>query len=299
MPAFGRSHEQFCYRQWTPGDRRRLCGARGAGRADRGRAPHLSAGQGHRITPRDEFVALAFDEEGLVPTRSPECIARGGCTQSTCSRACETRSAPTMSGSRREELAKLLEKLDVIAIEDAIYAFLAPEETPLAAFAQARDPYRQPVEAARGRIDARPPRGAPASRRSGGSRHPSRRLGRLGLSARGRSALDGGRDGRAHCRGETRGREGAPAPGPHDARRARPAASLSSPARASRSGGAPKPSSRSRRDKASPSPRRAPLPPWRDMRRTPFASRLRRRPCQPCVSHLRRCGVSRCATRSR
>lgn len=41
----------------------------------------------------------------------------------------------TMPVSRRKELAETLERLGVVAIEDAVYGFLAPELAPLAAFA--------------------------------------------------------------------------------------------------------------------------------------------------------------------
>ena len=82
-----------------------------------------------------ELVALAFDQEGLVPDSLARAHRAGRLHAVYLQPSLHNPLGTTMSGSRREELATLLEKLDVIAIEDAIYAFLAPEETPLAAFA--------------------------------------------------------------------------------------------------------------------------------------------------------------------
>src|SRR5262249_47441270 len=82
-----------------------------------------------------ELVAPAFDEDGLVPAAPARRHRAGRLHAVYLQPSLHNPLGTTMSGARREELAKLLEKLGVIAIEDAIYAFLAPEETPFAAFA--------------------------------------------------------------------------------------------------------------------------------------------------------------------
>ncbi|HKU98848.1 MAG TPA: PLP-dependent aminotransferase family protein [Vineibacter sp.] len=82
-----------------------------------------------------DLVPLAMDEEGV----RPDAVARA--QRATPMRALYLQptlhnpSGTTMSRRRREALAAMLRQFDLVAVEDSIYAFLAQDLPPLAAFA--------------------------------------------------------------------------------------------------------------------------------------------------------------------
>lgn len=80
------------------------------------------------------LVPLPMDADGLVPEAVREARVRAVYVQPTLHNPLGV----TMPPARRAALAAVLDELGIYAIEDAVYAFLREEPSPLAAFAPAR-----------------------------------------------------------------------------------------------------------------------------------------------------------------
>lgn len=84
-------------------------------------------------------VPLAMDAEGLRPDALEAACRSGGLAAVYLQPTLHNPLGPTMPEGRRQDLAAALRRLDLIAVEDAVYAFLeAPAPAPLAAFAPER-----------------------------------------------------------------------------------------------------------------------------------------------------------------
>lgn len=87
---------------------------------------------------RVELVPLAIDEQGTRPDALAAAAARRPIRAVYLQPVLHNPLGVTMPDRRRRELARLLHRLDLTAIEDAVYAFLAGDEAPLAAHAPDR-----------------------------------------------------------------------------------------------------------------------------------------------------------------
>jgi DNA-binding transcriptional MocR family regulator len=92
----------------------------------------IAARLGVRLAP------LAMDEDGLRPDAVEQAHRDNGVRVIYLQPSLQNPLGITMSAARRRDLADTLLRLDLIAIEDAVYRFLAPEESPLAAYAPDR-----------------------------------------------------------------------------------------------------------------------------------------------------------------
>lgn len=77
-----------------------------------------------------KLVGIAIDEEGLVPEALAEACARSGGRLLYTMPTLHSPTATTMSASRRHALAEIIERHDLMVIEDNVYGFLHPEAPP-------------------------------------------------------------------------------------------------------------------------------------------------------------------------
>lgn len=82
-----------------------------------------------------QLVSIAMDDEGLRPDALGIAHLRAPIAAAYVQPAIHNPIGVTMSDRRRAELARVLRRHNLIAIEDAVYGFLAPDVRPLAAFA--------------------------------------------------------------------------------------------------------------------------------------------------------------------
>jgi DNA-binding transcriptional MocR family regulator len=83
-------------------------------------------------------VPIALDEQGMRPDALEE-ACRGGLAAIYVQPTLQNPLGPTMPNARREQIAEALRRHDVVAVEDAVYAFLDAEAPPpLAAYAPER-----------------------------------------------------------------------------------------------------------------------------------------------------------------
>jgi DNA-binding transcriptional MocR family regulator len=92
----------------------------------------LAARLGVRLVP------LAMDESGLVPGALASAHRRDGLDAVYLQPTLHNPLGTTMPPGRRTEIAGLLDRLDLYAIEDAVYSFLREDPAPLAAHAARR-----------------------------------------------------------------------------------------------------------------------------------------------------------------
>ncbi len=92
----------------------------------------LAARLGVRLVP------LATDESGLLPGALASAYSKDGLDAVYLQPTLHNPLGTTMPASRRAEIADLLERLDLYAIEDAVYSFLRDDPAPLAAHAAGR-----------------------------------------------------------------------------------------------------------------------------------------------------------------
>jgi DNA-binding transcriptional MocR family regulator len=92
----------------------------------------LAARLGVRLVP------LAMDESGLRPGTLASAYRREGLDAVYLQPTLQNPLGTTMPASRRAEIADLLDRLDLYAIEDAVYSFLRDDPAPLAAHAPGR-----------------------------------------------------------------------------------------------------------------------------------------------------------------
>jgi DNA-binding transcriptional MocR family regulator len=92
----------------------------------------IAARLGVRIVP------IAMDEDGLSPDALQQTHRGSGLRALYLQPSLHNPLGVTMSQSRRRVLADALQRLELTAIEDAVYRFLAPNEAPLAAYAPDR-----------------------------------------------------------------------------------------------------------------------------------------------------------------
>jgi DNA-binding transcriptional MocR family regulator len=77
---------------------------------------------------------VALDGEGLIPEALDAAFARTGARALYCMPTLQTPTGAVMSTARREAIAAVLRRHDAWAIEDDVYAFLAPAARPALAF---------------------------------------------------------------------------------------------------------------------------------------------------------------------
>jgi DNA-binding transcriptional MocR family regulator len=80
--------------------------------------------------------SVALDEQGLVPEAFEEACRRLSPRALYCTPTLQNPTASVMSAERRAEIARIACAQGVAIIEDDIFGFLAPEQRPLAAFAE-------------------------------------------------------------------------------------------------------------------------------------------------------------------
>uniref|UniRef100_A0A8J4HBT5 PLP-dependent aminotransferase family protein n=1 Tax=Acidicaldus sp. TaxID=1872105 RepID=A0A8J4HBT5_9PROT len=96
----------------------------------------IAARLGHRLH------GVALDAEGLVPAALDEAFALTGARALYCMPTLQTPTGAVMSAARREAIVTVLRRHDAWAIEDDVYAFLAPAAGPaLATLAPERVAY--------------------------------------------------------------------------------------------------------------------------------------------------------------
>ncbi len=96
----------------------------------------IAARFGHRLH------GVALDAEGLVPAALDEAFAATGARALYCMPTLQTPTGAVMSAARREAIVAVLRRHDAWAIEDDVYAFLAPAAGPaLATLAPERVAY--------------------------------------------------------------------------------------------------------------------------------------------------------------
>ncbi len=76
------------------------------------------------------LVGVAIDEEGLIPEALDEACVRSGARLLYVMPTLHSPTAATMSARRRAAIAEILERRDLIAIEDNVYGFLYPDAPP-------------------------------------------------------------------------------------------------------------------------------------------------------------------------
>jgi DNA-binding transcriptional MocR family regulator len=87
------------------------------------------------------LVPLAMDESGLSPAALASAHRRDGLDAVYLQPTLHNPLGTTMPASRRAEIADMLERLGLYAIEDAVYSFLRDDPAPLAAHAAGRTIY--------------------------------------------------------------------------------------------------------------------------------------------------------------
>lgn len=84
----------------------------------------IAARLGHRLH------GVALDDEGVVPAALDEAFAATGARALYCMPTLQTPTGAVMSAARREAIVAVLRRHDAWAIEDDVYAFLAPDAPP-------------------------------------------------------------------------------------------------------------------------------------------------------------------------
>lgn len=77
-----------------------------------------------------KLVGVAIDEEGLVPEALAEACARTGSRLLYTMPTLHSPTATTMGAGRRRAIAEIIERHDLMVIEDNVYGFLHPEAPP-------------------------------------------------------------------------------------------------------------------------------------------------------------------------